>query len=558
MADSRPSPYSARLSSPPPDLRERLVAAVARDDRALRIRPDNSSGGFTSIAAALRAQDVFAVVCRPDVVVFDADTPTAVSAADRLVAEMRAAGYDPVVLASGGPGRRHVFCVVPDARRAATWRTAATRAQIDVRLHQPIRPPGVPHRSGAQPVLLSHTDWEAAVRALELSGAASLDGLPPAVRVMVLRGDFERKFVHPSGRTDFSRLTLAICHRAVATGADPEALYRALLRPTAAAGAGLRRRLARNGTDSARVWFFRAWAKAASALPQAVSARPDPEVALAIAAVLGCFVLEPRPGRTANSDVSVFVAALALAARSGSLTAVPMSIRALAQLSGRDPKTVRHALARLVVQGHLAPHGPAHLDAAATWDITRERDEQRNSSPHSLRPGGGVKPGGDLFLTSGALSVLASLVAHDAFAAGALGPGAWRVLVAVVAGATRCAEMAELTGMHVVSVRRLVRRLCEAGLLVANLDGSYDPVQVWDLPHVATGEVHAVLGAVLADHRHAGRALRRQAQFAAERLAYRQALVRLDPTAVGALQSRAGFSPAWWVPSRTAQRPRAA
>jgi DNA-binding MarR family transcriptional regulator len=480
---------------------DELVRAVARDDRALLIDAANTSRGWRSVDAVLRGGSCFAVVPARDVLALDADDVHAVRGLDAVVAELDANGARYVRLASGGEGREHLFARISDRLLCGRLVALARRWGVDARVDAPIRPPGVRHRSGAASVLLVPRTWDEAlgvlarVRDTRRFGEAAMAGLDLA---RYRRGD---------GTVDDSRVALAALARLCAAGVakrDARAILEA-----SDAGASLRKR---HG-QSADAWFDRTWDAAVRAPRRTGVECVDECVDDAWAA----FLAEPRAGVQGSSDTAVFAAACELAKRAGSAQA-SMAVRELAVWSGKDPKTVRRALARLECDGWLVKIADARLDAAAVWEVARV------DPPRSLEHGGRVGGGGTVRAEAGCDAVRE------------LGTGAWRVLEVLHTGACRAGELAERTGLHPGSIRRILAKL-EAEGLVTVTSG------VW----AASGKPVADAGMGV----WAGWRERREARFAAEQEAFERVLDERPELAIRMLHSigvRPGGSIWAWRP----------
>lgn len=504
---SRPQSVLA-AESPSKTQVARLVAAVSKDTRALRILADNTSGGWCEVAVALASETSFAVVCRQDIAAFDADTPQAVQALAHVVSECETRNLSPVVVASGGTGRQHLFVVVSDPVFRNDLITFARSAGIDVRAGSPIRPPGVVHRTGRAPTLLLPASWDAAATALEQGemGVVSLAALSRRLASLIEHGDREGKFRGDDGTTDGSRLVLAICNVAVAEGVSKQRVYQLLLSKTHVGGQALRKRLAQRGPRWANAWFDLVWRKASDS-PSRKHERPthDPEVVNTILGELEAFLNVPHPGQLGNSEVAVFVAATILALRWGRGFQAPMSVRDLALVSGKDTKTVMSALGRLTAGGRLQKTANAHLDAAAIWEITRTLPTPLGYFIGGCRGGG----------------MLRELISHDAMAVGALGAGGFRVLSALSdEGQTPC-ELSNKLGMHPGTVRRHLARLLNTGVIEVDSDG------LWVVSQ-SVEELAAPLNAVAVLRQTSGRFARRRLRFEKERVELRRVLVSGD------------------------------
>lgn len=492
---------------PSPDQVRQLVCSVARrggHSSGLVIEADNTGGGWQPVAQLLSTDTCFAVLPDVDVLALDADSSRAVEGVQRVVRELQSRGIPYVRLESGGPGREHLFARVRSPQTRANLSELARRHGVDVRESSPIRPPGVRHRSGALPQLLHPASWDAAVEALAPRAQPHQVVMSPRLARLVREGDTERTYHHDDGRPDRSALTLAICSYARAEGLTLPVVERLLADPRHVGGAGYRSRAHTRGETKARWWLNVVWSKTDNG-GKRVSGGVDPVVVAELEEDLAEFLALPHPGQRGNSQVAVYVAAVRIAQRDGKRR-TPLSVRQLAEESGKDTKTVRAALSDLRTSGHLEIAEAFHLDRATVWEITRK-------VPTDLRRRlGGCESGGTSRVSLG----------HDAFAHGALGTGAWRVLSALDTDESQtAAEISERLGVCVGTIRRHLHRLNTAGLAVHTADG-------WAAAVLSEVVVLEVLDAVALQRMTAGRRARRHRRFAQERQALREALTSLD------------------------------
>ena len=123
-----------------PDLVRRLALAVARPGgQAMLLKEDNTGGPWVPVEQALAGGHPFAVELIDDVLACDADNPDQAAEAERLARDLSEAGFRPVLLESGQPGRRHVFCWIDDPDLRKAWATKAREAGLGLR--SAIRPP---------------------------------------------------------------------------------------------------------------------------------------------------------------------------------------------------------------------------------------------------------------------------------------------------------------------------------------------------------------------------------------------------------------------------------
>lgn len=385
-----------------------LLAAVADPSYpALLIDSDNKGAGWVPVSGA--AGRCAAVVVSPTVLAVDLDDPaTAFRLTSDIVEAAERLGLEPVVLASGAPGHRHIWVQCHDVTvRDELAVTAALHAAshgvaYPVRSGEGgrMRPPLAPHRSGATPELLSHSAAADAARALT-SSKPSKPRHPPPHRVPPKRSHghtaagFRDRVAQKHGETDarvvFARLSptcrqllldgdeideprypkaggrgpdRSVVTRVVAlgvrrAGGSVEALAALLDDPCHAAGKRWREEVAHN-PRRAWSWLRRVWPTVlpdTGPAPEERSAAPAPPSALVeevIAALIP--VAESWTHRYAPNDRLVLDVFFARARRQGT-TRPHAAERALAAESGLSRTGVRGALSRLTDSGVLVSRG---------------------------------------------------------------------------------------------------------------------------------------------------------------------------------------------------------
>lgn len=144
----------------------RFTHAIARNGcKAMLLSSDNRCDGFVSIEEAIRCGQAFSVEVAPQILPIDCDEPGLKGNVASLADDLEALGVTPVVLASGQPGRLHLFARIDDPTLRSAFAARARREGMDVR--RSIRPPLAPHRLGLLPRLLRPTVLDAAIAALE-------------------------------------------------------------------------------------------------------------------------------------------------------------------------------------------------------------------------------------------------------------------------------------------------------------------------------------------------------------------------------------------------------
>lgn len=513
-----------------PSLRAALARAVAAlgDETALLIDKDNKYAGMSDIQAASANDSVYAITPALTLLAIDEDEGADKEAIDGLVERLRSNGLDPVVLESGRPGNRHVFCFVTDQSLFEESVETARAAAADVRSFSRIRPPGTKHRSGAAPRLLSHATWYEALEALDearpsddhmrsIAPRFSLDA--PSLKARTsqrledwseprtfdhdeVRNDTQRRMssslyrlvrygheskrcTDQSGALDDSRLLMSICNQAVLQDFPKEALWNHLVLGQNQGGASLHKRIARSNTEeSARKLFELTFKKAkATARRQRRSVTSREEALLVIDAIESVGRASKWPGRNGSYSRAVLVAACQIARQFSSITPC-LAARPLAEESGVSLRTVRLHVALLVEQGWLVQKGPWRESRGRCYELRIPQQVLEEAHPSLLKGTPfQTQPSTSkttcatsypLLVPSGGRGSVASLriagrpysPALDAFAHKGLGKGPWRALEAVTAGASSPSEIASKVGCHPATARRNVATLVEAGLLL--------------------------------------------------------------------------------------------
>lgn len=174
----------------------------------------------------------------------------------------------------------------------------------------------------------------------------------------------------------------------------------------------------------------------------------------------------PWPGRGGSTDRKVLEALLRLAERGGG-PVFRGSERQVEEQANVSRNTVRASLRRLQASGWLVHTAKGTVERGTTWTL---RVPTNATAPVPLQGEG---------LTIGAVT-FATLVAHDASAAGCLGATGMRVLSLLLSSEDRltASEMAGRLGVSVKTVRVWLRRIESAGLGVVAEDRTWLPVAV--------------------------------------------------------------------------------
>jgi hypothetical protein len=149
----------------PPELIEQLARAIVRPGgNALLIDRDNRRIRWMPIAEAVALLAAFAVEVADDILAVDFDYLDGERLAALLANDLAALGVPSVLVASGGPGRAHLFARIADLALLDVFKARAKELGGDVR--RTIRPPLAPHRLGLRPRLISPVDPSEALRVL--------------------------------------------------------------------------------------------------------------------------------------------------------------------------------------------------------------------------------------------------------------------------------------------------------------------------------------------------------------------------------------------------------
>jgi predicted DNA-binding transcriptional regulator len=518
-----------------PLLRAALAYAVAAldDESALLIDKNNDCVGMSDIQTATANDAVFAIKLAVSLLAVDVDGGADNEIIDGLIENLRSHGLDPVVLESGRPGNRHVFCFVTDLSLFEESVKTAKRAKADVRSFSRIRPPGTKHRSGVSPRLLSHATWYDALESLDSSRPSdefmrehvvrASQGSEPASDAtkeephtetvaginkntqkrmsnslyrLVRYGDECNKYLDKTGEQDDSRLLMAICSRAVLQDFPKEALWNHLVITQNKGGASLHKRIDKYRTqDAARNHFELTFKKAKETSRYQRRSVMSPKEALQVIETIEMVGRNAQwPGRNGSYSRAVFVAACQIARQFSSITPC-LAARPLSEEAGVSLRTVRVHVALLVEQGWLVQKGPWKENRGRCYELRIPQQILEETNPELLEstPFQKSNPASKsacatsypLLVSSGGRGSVASLRSEpksfspglDAFAHKGLGKGPWRALEAVIAGASSPSEIASQVGCHPATARRNVAALIDAGLLQRS-NGALQLVQV--------------------------------------------------------------------------------
>lgn len=198
-----------------------------------------------------------------------------------------------------------------------------------------------------------------------------------------------------------------------------------------------------------------AW-KQASARASSHPAKPDlHRIRAAHQAIEAEANATPWSGQAGNGDRCVLAGILAMAVERQTLL-LALAVRDVAAASGVAKSTAARALKRLQTAGWLELVEQARDDRAARYLLT---------TPATDKGGTPSLPTGEEPLSHLRTITLQSVITHDAFASGALGRSAARVLVALpLMRGTSAHDIAEQLGLSTRTVRSALERLEAVGL----------------------------------------------------------------------------------------------
>jgi hypothetical protein len=295
-----------------PDLVRRFAELVAEPGTpASYIDQENKKSGSDSLEAASRSRRAYFVVVRDTILAIDCDCDQLVPVLDEIKAMLIGEGLGPLILLSGGEGRRHLFCLILDPRTMRVYKEHVYQlghgTQLEVR--PTIRPPLSPHRLGLRVALLSPEDPAEAIAALTPQRPKAL-----AAEWM----DFLRNGAPVGKRSEkIQGLALAAVNAAWAFGD----FYQAMM-----ANRGGEKV---HGRRDAERYLERAWESAVGLAQRKPPVKDRPEALALIARMRSRVETWPWPKRAGETYRRVLGAYLSIAKRSGKLH-VAASVRDVA------------------------------------------------------------------------------------------------------------------------------------------------------------------------------------------------------------------------------------
>jgi hypothetical protein len=382
--------------------RRRFALAIVKPGgKALLIDASNEGTGWVAIDVAVTKQAAFAVELDEEILAGDSDRPDNASNVDQLVEELRNAGHQPVLVASGQPERFHVLARIADADDRKRFAKRARDLCLDVR--HCIRPPLAPHRLGLQPHLLDPADPEAALEALRPTPIS--DRLSPHTQRPRKQGNgtacdtprsevaerrhhgnsisphMQRLLEQGDGTGRYrsrSEIVQALALAAVNADWSFELFLRSLLNPQHAGGEKVQKLVAKRGIRHARLYAHRSWRRAerrAAAIP---SFR-DREGARAVVDTIERHADQREwPGKAGGTDRAVLQAHLELARKVGSLT-YGASDRLVAERAGVTFPTANKSHRRLAAHAWLERLELGRGRRASIWRLRLPEGRNRNT-----------------------------------------------------------------------------------------------------------------------------------------------------------------------------------
>lgn len=396
----------------------------------------------------MQSGEPFFVRVRDEVLAVDFDKPTAEAAANRLYWTCRMLGLPALLVASGQPGRRHVFAWPQAASQRAALDSAAREDEGDIR--STIRPPMAPHRMqalGVRPVILRGLDGLPSASASATPSARSWR--PKTIEAAIYGNSAASTQTRTRSQVVYS-VAMAACN---ANWSIQEALD-FLRAPGSAAARAFAGRCRDRGQEATTRWFTDSvWVSAEEKVRENPARRQDTDPLLND--LSACVERLPWPGRSGPSARAAYIGLLSRARELGTLE-IACSHRKLMEQAGiSSRKTIQTALKRLEAWGLIE------------WIGTAKRSELAENAPprHHLtyrwRLCTSHLSGSDLNAAAGDSITSTAALGHDAFLnRSGLGKNAHRIWVAVEAAPGSTPE--ELSQRLEIGKRTVRKHLAEA------------------------------------------------------------------------------------------------
>lgn len=338
-------------------------ALTKRNGKALLIRRDNKGDGWRAIPEAVASGRAYAVEVADDVLAIDVDCLDHAAPAHVIAEKCRALHASPVLIASGQPGRFHVFARIDD--RVAHTKVVREAKALGLTVRRTIRPPLAPHRLGHAPSLIEPQNPLEALARLRRPTPARLS--PRMTRLLVV-GDVDGRY--PS-RSEVVHALACAAHQA---GWSWEDFEQALLDRANCGGAKAQElHRVRGRVDAAR-YLRLSWQRAREYL------RTEPSRSATGASAIATRVQHLAdhrawPGKAGSTDRAVLAAHLAIAITTNKRIYYA-SVREVAEHAGISVPTAVKSHRRLMESGWLRRLRIGVGHHASLWRLELPRNHQ--------------------------------------------------------------------------------------------------------------------------------------------------------------------------------------
>jgi len=338
--------------------RRRFAHAIVRPPgHALLLNKDNTRDRWCPIEEAVATGRPFTVEVGSHILALDCDDPSNPPALWRFAEELGAEGVEPVVVASGQPGRLHLFARVV-ARSPEDLAVRARACHLDVR--RSIRPPLAPHRLGYVPRLLQPADVELALHALQRPHQGVRRSL--RMRQLLEVGDQAGRY---SSR---SEVIQALALAAVNTDLTFERFFWELCDPRNGGGGKVQQILQTKGESAARRYAKRSWDRAVAYARSHPPIHDRTSAQERIATITMSADACPWRGQAGGTDRAILEAHIGIALRMSNLE-YGASTRQVAEQAGVSLPTVLKAHQRLIARGWLTRLDLGRGQLATIWRL---------------------------------------------------------------------------------------------------------------------------------------------------------------------------------------------
>lgn len=356
------------------EYRRRFALAIVKPGgNALLVDENNDGAGWVAIDTAITRSTAFAVEVADDIFAAESDCPDNAAAVHQLVQEMRNAGRQPVLIASGQVGHFHVLARIADEAERKRLDQHARDLKLQVR--RSIRPPLAPHRLGLPPELLEPADPDAALEAL---GPERARRLSQHMQHLLKHGDRSGRYASRS------EVVQALVLAAVNAGWPFERTLFVLSDPRNVGGAKVQQIAEQEGGSRARAYVRRSWGRARARVASSPAFRDRDGAREVVQQIEQHADAIAWPGKAGSTDRAVLQAHLDLARELGLLT-YGASDRSIGLRAGTRYATANEAHRRLVVRGWLRRLQKGTGSKASTWRLDDRRQGQKRNTPPSSR-----------------------------------------------------------------------------------------------------------------------------------------------------------------------------